>query len=270
MKKVICFLLVMLLVPLTALADVAWEPANSFYKLHYDQCKAEERSYWVNGEAGYVTLRQEPEGKPLANIKNGTVRYVYGTYNLNGKLWGLVGFSAGYEGDIYLSKAHDLGDDYREAWVLMDEMVLKYDHREFMSEFGHEVDETARRRVDCEAALFYDYPGGTVRYEKAQTLFDSVEIWEIYIDPQGREWGYINYWRGTRDIWICIDDPENPDLQYADHMPELYPTPEGVGTDLPAWNIWRSTAFRWTVAGVAVVCIVTVARIAYLKKKREG
>ena len=47
------------LLTVPALADVAWEPENSFYKRNERQCEPEERFYWVNGPEGYLTLRTE-------------------------------------------------------------------------------------------------------------------------------------------------------------------------------------------------------------------
>ena len=40
------------LLTVPALADVAWEPENSFYKRNERQCEPEERFYWVNGPEG--------------------------------------------------------------------------------------------------------------------------------------------------------------------------------------------------------------------------
>lgn len=278
MKKTICLLLACFMLSLTALADVAWEPVNSFYLDYKNECRAVEREYWVNSEAGYVTVRKEPGGKPLVNMKNGTLRVVHGIYDAgDGEVWGLVSFAIGYDDAACLAVAADLDEGYHEGWVLMEDMLLRYDNKSFMEEYKAEIKkETRVQDIRDLRWCIYEYPGGEfIRQGEKTTVLIEAYMTYFYTDPEGREWGCL----GGSD-WLCVDDPENPGLQYTDHTPELHPTPDGVGTTLPEWtaedaanlvferNLWKNRTFRWTVIAVGTVCIVTAARIAYLKKKR--
>jgi hypothetical protein len=40
-----------------------------------------------------------------------------------------------------------------------------------------------------------------------------------YEDAQGREWGFVPYLYGSRNIWVCLDEPLNSDI------PAFTPTP---------------------------------------------
>jgi len=43
----------------------------------------------------------------------------------------------------------------------------------------------------------------------------------VYIDKDGREWSYMSYFYGYRDIWVCISDPSNTDIPAFNLAPEL-------------------------------------------------
>ena len=42
-----------------ARADVLWEPNNSFYERHRDQCEYIGRQFYANGDQGFITLWDE-------------------------------------------------------------------------------------------------------------------------------------------------------------------------------------------------------------------
>ena len=127
------------LLTVPALADVAWEPENSFYKRNERQCEPEERFYWVNGPEGYLTLREEPNGKPIANVKNGVRFYVNGTYEKGGVRWGLVNYNLNDGTDSYLAVAGDAETGWNEAWLSMEDMVLYYDQQCFREDHAGEL-----------------------------------------------------------------------------------------------------------------------------------
>ena len=58
-KKILALFMAVLMalsLTATALADVVWEPRNSFYETHHSQCTYLGRSYYANGPDGFVTL----------------------------------------------------------------------------------------------------------------------------------------------------------------------------------------------------------------------
>ena len=164
MKRLLCTVLTLCLLGTTAFADIAWEPENSFYARNQRKCEPEERVYWVNGAEGFITAREEPEGKPLGNLKNGALRYVYGTYERDGVRWGLINVSADREPELFL--AEELDGGWHEVWVPMEEMVLRYDHQSFLEDHPGEVQEV-EQEADFSGLLYckYHYPGGELEYQ---------------------------------------------------------------------------------------------------------
>ena len=47
----------------------------------------------------------------------------------------------------------------------------------------------------------------------------------IFTDDEGRDWGYVSYFYGFRDFWVCLNDPSNPNIPAFNPAPEpsLYP-----------------------------------------------
>lgn len=275
MKKLVCTILALCLLGITAFADVAWEPENSFYQRNQRKCEAEERTYWVNGEAGYVTIREEPEGKPLVNVKNGVKYYVYGTYTKDGETWGLVNYNVSDDETAYLAVSDEVEPGWTEAWVPMADMVLYYDQQSFREDHPGEIIEQEKAvAVDGKALCYYEYPCGPLNWQMEKKYMQSVDpitVRECYVDSDGKTWGYVSYWRGNREVWICLDDPENPDLQTENHTPELIPAAEGaVGTALPEWEASEETSLLYVAIGVAAVCGVTAVLIFRMRKKKAS
>lgn len=260
------------LLTVPALADVAWEPENSFYKRNERQCEPEERFYWVNGPEGYLTLREEPNGKPIANVKNGVRFYVNGTYEKGGVRWGLVNYNLNDGTDSYLAVAGDAETGWNEAWLSMEDMVLYYDQQCFREDHAGELtSEQKTFTVAGKAFCFYEYPGGPFiwQMDAADTReMEPVQTAIVYTDAAGREWGHVGYWYGNRNIWFCLSDPENPNLSVEDHTPDLYPAAEGdAGSVLPVYTEAESVPV-WIIAGVVLVCGVTAYLLLRMRRKK--
>lgn len=267
MKRLLCTVLTLCLLGTTAFADIAWEPENSFYARNQRKCEPEERVYWVNGAEGFVTAREEPEGKPLGNLKNGALRYVYGTYERDGVRWGLINVSADREPELFL--AEELDGGWHEVWVPMEEMVLRYDHQSFLEEFANEVRETgAKAEIWDERYCVYSYPCGELLYQ-AKSARDVLSVTAdlFYTDSEGRDWICVSYLYGDRNVWLCLDDVENPDLQAEGRTPELIPAAESAA--LPEWSAPPDHTLLYAGIGVAAVCAVTTALLVRMKKKKE-
>jgi len=142
--------------------------------------------------------------------------------------------------------------------VPMDELYLVYDSIAFVDEFEHEFTivseyETAFdiAEMDIEGDLIlWTWPGSGV----ISWVFEREHLMEetnmgsgntTYTDVEGREWGLLNYFYGQRNIWICLDDPSNPDIPAFNNAPEpvlksASQVPEGdepvIGSDESAEN----------------------------------
>ena len=270
MKKLFCILIAISVLIVTASADLLWEPENRFYKSHKRLCEPEERVYWVNGEEGFVTAREEPDGRPMANLKNGCLRYVYGTYEKDGVLWGLINISAGYEKELFLAAAEEAREGWVEVWVPMSHMVLKYDHISFLEDHPGQVREQEWEMIlSGKNYCTYEFPCGPLRFrqeKEIQSLRVTVSL--VYTDNQDRKWGYTPYFYGD-EVWFCLDDLENPDLQTEDHTPDLIPAAEdGGGTELPEWEEGPSVGI-WAAA-VAALCGGTAVLILRMKQCETG
>ena len=123
-KKILALFMAVLMalsLTATALADVVWEPRNSFYETHHSQCTYLGRSYYANGPDGFVTLWDAPGGSTVAaQYENGTALSVYWTY----KNWGCITVWEGKNREEV------------SGWVPMEQLYLIYDHISFEEEYG--------------------------------------------------------------------------------------------------------------------------------------
>ena len=213
-----CALAVVMLLALTApaYADIMWEPrSNHFYESHRQECEYNTRSYYANGSEGFVTLYDAPGGSLVeAQYENGEL------------LW--VGYT--YQGKWALASYWQNGEE-TTGWVPMEDLSLKYDYLSFEEEYADRIkpdeDEFASYGGDAEAVNFYEYPGAPEIRESFETgsghSMDILEILtgsgessssirSIFVDEDGRTWGYVPYMYGIRNIWFCLDAPDGTDF----------------------------------------------------------
>ena len=158
MKKWICLLLAAWMLMVPAFADVAWEPENSFYKRNQERCELEERVYWVNGGEGFSVLREEPDGEPIATVKNGVKVFANGIYE---DTWALITYNIAQDPERYLEVAPGAKEGYHEAWLPMEDLVRYYDSQCFEEEYKTELQAERRAfEVAGKAFCYYEYPGG--------------------------------------------------------------------------------------------------------------
>ena len=56
-----------------AAADVIWEPEDSFYQKHAEECQLLQRSFYTNGPEGYVNFYRSPDSSAVTGqMENGT------------------------------------------------------------------------------------------------------------------------------------------------------------------------------------------------------
>lgn len=205
MKRKLLSLLIALTAALTliipASADIIWEPEDSFYEKHRDECTYAGRQYEMAGYDGAVTVWNAPNGKVSETLPNGERASVQFIWNGGGMAWGYV---LGYSGDW------DHG-----GWVPMDDLSLVYDSRQFMEDHEAEIVSAAPVPVEFHSAVLYSYPNGPsgrVMDEDAGYMPFSELFTSIYTDENGLRWGYVGYYMGRQSSWVCLDDPMNENL----------------------------------------------------------
>ena len=278
MKKLFVILFLLLL-PIPAYADVAYEPPDTlFYEEHRKECTVTERHYYANGQEGYVTLYRAPQNEAVRYLSNGNKLFVYCTY----KNWGMV--------------THVNGTDLETPrWTPLDSLYLIYDGVSFEQEFGKEFRYEKIAFVLPEGAeqfYVYQYPGDKNARPYAyfdQTVSDAVQY--TYTDGQGRVWGYIRYYCGVKNEWVCISEPCNavppfggdPNLRYFEEMaladetdppedtpltpPDTEPGPVYPPTTPPAVVRNPVPVLAAVLVFVAVAAAVALLAVCYKHKK---
>ena len=237
MKKccvlVLLLAICLLLIPNhVAHADVLIEPNNDFYARHRNECASLNRSFYANGESGFISVKKEPgSNKEVTAVKNGETLYIMFTYNDNGRLWGVTDFhSPGQSYDKRLS-----------GWIPMDQLALVYDYISFDEDYGNEFYSYTGSYDALHGAVeivLWTWPGSGVAVWtiEASNIPEDIDAYltesKTYKDEQGREWGFIGYMYGHRNSWICLSDPSNKDIPafHPAPLPELWPSKE---TDAP-------------------------------------
>ena len=224
-RKWVCILILVVLlqmmVPaLNAQADVIFQPDDGFLERNMDKVVYLGRSFYANGEAGFVTLKREPgSARELSGLRNGEIIHVLYTYDHNGEPWG-IGYSPG--------------------WVQMDQLLLVYDQASFQADHARELHSfsgSIETLLDVERIVFWTWPGsGVVAFEHSPYP-DNSEIesnWldasTAYMDNEGREWILIPYFYASISTWVCYSDPSNRDIPAFNTAPdpELLPARDVV------------------------------------------
>lgn len=264
-KRCFAFLLlaafILLAVPLTAYADVLVEPNNDFYARHRDECTSLNRSFYANGEGGSVSLKKQPGSKAeVAAVENGEVLYIMFTYNHKGELWGVV--------ELYTpDKPYN---QWPTGWIPMNQLLLVYDYISFAEEHGadfypytgsYDALNTAKEIV------FWAWPGsGNAQGSLEAVADENFQVSHAYKDAQGREWGFVGYWYGRRNAWVCLSDPANRDI------PAFNPAPTPV-----LWHAGAANAQKgglsvpiFSIILVAALVVGTAILIRVLWKPRKS
>ncbi|MDR0324502.1 MAG: hypothetical protein LBI19_00215 [Oscillospiraceae bacterium] len=254
----VCFLL---LPALPALADLLFEPDNSFFARNQQDCIPLNRSFYANGSNGYVSVKTEPDSKAeVTKLKNGSLLRAYYTYTQNRDTW------------VYLE---NYGDDRMSGWVPMDQLALKYDYISFEEEHGgdfYQYMDSYRAVRRAETLVFWTWPGsGEFTYGDPATLSMWLTVDKAYRDTDGRVWGFIRHSYGVRNVWLCLFDPSNDSIPAfnPEPVPELVPPPEIWP---PADDPDPEPSLPWLAIGLvagAVVCTVVLIRV-FWKPKRSA
>jgi hypothetical protein len=217
MKRTISLLLALIFVlALTPAvrADVIFEPQDSFYWEHRGECQYLSRTYYADGPDKVAVVYRSPESSAVVErVKNGDELWISYTYeDKNGISWG---YCENYEEDW-------------AGWVPMDYLLLKYDYICFQEEFGDRITTPEEYGVlSAEGDVYlWNYPGSedSMIYTVDREYPPAYEA--VFTDDAGRNWGYIGYDRGIRNVWVCLDDP-TADYRtlYAENAPQTVTHP---------------------------------------------
>ena len=111
-----------------ARADVLIEPKNDFYERNRERMEYVGRSFYTNGETGYVTLVIEPgSAREVISFENGVVLYILFKLDVSGVEWGVINLVS--------------ANDEVSGWVPMSQMYLKYDSTLFSDENAARIEE---------------------------------------------------------------------------------------------------------------------------------
>lgn len=265
-----CFIFILLaicclvILPVSAYADILIEPKNDFYSKHSSECSRLDKSFYANGKIGYVSIKEEPGSKRnAAIIENGEIVFIMATYDYNGEIWGVT--------QIYAdSKKYD---ELINGWIPMDDLLHVYDYSSFAEEHqsAFYAYEDSYDSLDTGADIvIWSWPGsgttqGTLEALSGEDLADF-SISHAYKDEVGREWGFIGYWHGYRNMWICISDPGNYDIPAFNPppQPELWPPSE-----VPAVQNGLSTPLLIIILVIVLVIGTAVMIRIFWKPKND-
>ena len=251
-RLVFCLILCTLLItPLLAYADVLIEPVepeNNFYKQHQDQIVYLGRSFIANGTGDEVSVKKAPGSlSNVGKLKTGENVYVDYSCLYNGEYWGLI---ISYNG--------------KTGWVKMEQMLVLYDYIAFEEEH---IDDLYYYNGDyaeikeSHAAIAWPWPGADAPLWTVEDLdVENFRVPYAYQDDEGREWGFVPYLYGSRNIWVCLSEPLNRDI------PVFNPTPAPLAWESEtAHNDIGKSGNPTLVIIIILVVILVISTIILLK-----
>lgn len=193
-------------------ADAIWEPRSEFYEEHASECEYNNRTYTTSGLDGVVKVYVSPENATVVDtLENGVNVYVSFTYvDEDGIEWGVI---------------ENYSDESKTGWVAMDYMDVVYDYISFNEEYGADI-------VAESGALAAEYAGQTVKFWSYPSALVPMDVLmpdeagdlpqysKTFVDEKGLKWGYVGYFYGMKNCWICLDNPVGGLLDlYPNDMP---------------------------------------------------
>ncbi len=258
MKRKLFSLSLALLAVLTvippAAADMIWEPYDSFYEKHREECNYVNRRYQLEGYGGTVTVLTAPGGMSKSTLDNGLRGTIQFTWEEKETAWGYLCW---------------VDDSEVEGWVPMDDLSLVYDSQAFTEDHAAEIVSGEPAAVDFQEAVVYSYPNGPVwegalKEDRDYQPFSEV-FTEIYTDAASLRWGYVGYYMGRLDGWVCLDDPMNTKLDTA--VVSVTPSPAQERGSVTV----KAGPQLFPVAGGLVAAVVAVTAVLIVKlRKREN
>lgn len=209
-----------LAISITACADNTFEPGNpenDFFAREREHILYLGRFFLANGADGYASAKDAPDSKnEIARLENGNHYYVQNSCLYDGEFWGMIPI---VEEDLYAI-----------YWVRLDEFLVIYDYISFEEEHINELYPYTGSKEEIKEAgaiVAWSRPGAEKPlYTIEEINTNSFAIEHVYMDTNGREWGFIRYMPNRGNIWVCLSDPLNTEL------PAFNPN--------PAPRVWKS------------------------------
>lgn len=240
----LCILTFVSLIPMSAKADLIVEPENRFYFRHKKDCEFWNRTCIAREET--VKWKSPNSSLEKGILKKEAEVYITVVYtDEKGLKWGLV----------------ENGDD----WVLMADMDLIYESDEFLADHWNEITEAAQPKTFPEGTkmIVWTYPESGAIRDADWTTPKDLDITTIYTDAEGREWGYVSYFLGNRELWFCLSDLENetiPGTQKQQLVPAQV-VDEALRTEalqhkpLNVWMLVIPVLLVVSISGILLLCL---------------
>lgn len=203
----------LLMTPLAAYADLIVEPENDFFSRYENECVYLGRSFYANGANGSVSVKDKPgSNKDVTTIENGETVYIEYSCVYKGDYWGIASlYSKETSENLY-------------GWMQMDQLLVLYDYIAFEEDhqgefyqYKGDYDEIKKEG----AAVAWPWPGSDAPLWTVESLdTTNFRVSHAYKDDMGREWGFVTYLYGSRNIWVCLSDPLNQDIPVFNPAPE--------------------------------------------------
>lgn len=281
MKKRVCLWIAMIMVllmgePRVVYGDLIWEPEDTFYQQHADECENVNRSYTANGPEGEVTIYESPESaKVVGTLTNGETAHVSFTYKEKGGAdWGIC------EPD----EAAEMS-----GWVPMDYMKVVYDYISFAEEHGTDIiteTNTIEISEENQEIIFWNYPGSMEYQEASFSPGDSISFDQVFQDTAGHKWAFLGYFQGWRNLWVCMDSPKMSfEELYPDGDPGFNKEEDALGSEpeedtkedvqgsepeIIKPDTSRQQSMLWIIGGVVLaVIVITGGILLWMKKSKK-
>lgn len=243
----------------TAHADVIWEPEDDFYRLHANDCDYVNRSFYANGESGYMEIFTEPGGRSLGFTENGNLFHVQFSYVLGKETWGYVEFTT----DDGRLVPRDEGS-FQGGWAKLKETAAKFDFQSFDDRHAREYQPFEGDYTELSKVILWTFPNsGEPLNGTLLETDENFQIAHVYTDLEGHPWGYIPYYYGWKNVWVSLDRPTDTSIAAKDvpilefHSPEPGFVPKAAQNELGTGII----------LGVAAVVLLSSLLLAFRKKK---
>lgn len=240
-------------------ADVIWEPEDDFYRIHANECDYVNRSFYANGESGYMEIFTEPGGRSLGFSENGNLFHVQFSYVLGKETWGYVEFIK--DDGMLLPRGEG---SFQGGWAKLKETVAKFDAQSFDDRHAQEYQPYEGDYTELSNVILWTFPNSGESLSSTPIETDeNFQIEHVYIDLEGHPWGYITYFYGWKNVWVSLDRPTDTGIAAKDvPIPEFY-APEPGFVPSPA----RNELGTGIILGVAAVVLLSTLLLAFRKKK---
>ena len=206
-RLIILIVLNILFIPVLAVnADVILEPENDFYSRNEKECVYLGRSFCAARGDRTVYAKKAPDSNE--NVADFVIPgniYVEYSCLYKGEYWGLASVFSEESGWRRLY-----------GWIKLSEFYVLYDYVAFDEDFSEEFYAYKGDYAEIKktrAAAAWPWPGAD---SPIWTVVDldtaNFSVLHAYKDGQGREWGFVTYLYGSRNIWVCLSDPLNKDI----------------------------------------------------------